>query len=192
MGMFNFISNQIKQLLSMPEMRVYFASLKFTAPERKDFPWIVAAIGEYGQKEDNPVDGASKGNNQRILAYFLATDLTPDGDSETAWCAAFANWCFQQAGIQGSLPNNGYSSSNGYSFMEWGKKLSQPAFGALGIYETGHVGFIVGIVGEYAIFLGGNQSDQVKVTSGYYKLENFKGWRYPDGFTPNYNLFRKP
>jgi uncharacterized protein (TIGR02594 family) len=62
--------------------------------------------------------------NPVILLFFVATSLKPAGDT-TAWCAAFANWCLQHAGIPGT------KCARSQSFKEWGRSVWSKADGGM-------------------------------------------------------------
>ena len=181
--MFNFAVYQFTQIKGIIEYRSNLtASNSNFLIGRTDTPWLDIAYNEIGVSECK-VNG-DIGSNPQILKYFYnaTTDPALKGD-QTAWCAAFVNWCLKQVGITGT------NSSSGYSFLGWGQSLSKPAFGAIGIYDTGHVGFYTGEANGYVYFLGGNQGNMVKYTcdgKNCYELSRFK-WVYPIGFTPTYN-----
>lgn len=111
-------------------------------------------------KEDNP----------EILKYF--NDLGYDGSKlkdETSWCAAFVNWVLKQA----DLPYTG--KLNARSFLKIGKPTDKPEVGDIVVFWRGsksswmgHVGFYLRESNNYIYVLGGNQSNQVKM-SGYAK-----------------------
>ena len=56
--------------------------------------------------------------NPLILRLFLSTKTVPMGD-ETAWCAAFVNWCLTRAGIMGTASGSSQSFIN----APWGKAV---------------------------------------------------------------------
>lgn len=123
--------------------------------------WMKTALGEVGQAE---VRGSK--SNPRILEYFKATKFwgTDDSGGKNAWCGSFVAWV---------LKTHGYEPvKSGYRAREWvnfGKKISAPVHGAIGIKTRrggGHVAFVVGKShdGKYLYMLGGNQSNQVKVS----------------------------
>jgi len=128
--------------------------------------WMEIAEKEMGVRE---VRG---GENKRIIEYHSATSLAAKED-EIPWCASFVNWCLKSAGIKGT------NSAAAASFIKWGTKLDQPKAGAITVIRqkfkggdkaTGsasgnHVGFFKKIEGGRIYLLGGNQSDQVKVSS---------------------------
>ena len=124
--------------------------------------------GEIGQKEI-----AGSADNPRIVEYHQATSLKATND-ETPWCSAFVNWCYKQAGIKGT------NSAAARSWLNWGKELKQPVEGCVvvlkrGAPPSGHVGFFVRQEGNLIYVLGGNQSDQVKVSA--YKATDVLSYR---------------
>lgn len=118
------------------------------------------ACGEYGVKG---VDGAV--HNPRILTYFRAPGFSWVKDDETAWCAAFVNWCFWKAGLK--VP----ATLAARSFLTVGKRTLSPKLGDLVVLwrgtkegTLGHVGFYICTVGKIVYILGGNQSNSVNIT----------------------------
>jgi uncharacterized protein (TIGR02594 family) len=123
--------------------------------------WLVFARSEIGQKE---LKGTQQ-NNGRILQYHATTTYHAKTD-ETAWCSSFVNWCLLQAGFKGT------NSAAAASWGQWGVASSaQP--GAIAVVVFGenskspgdHVGFLLEETATYVKLLGGNQSNQVRVTS---------------------------
>lgn len=97
----------------------------------------------------------------------------------TGNCSAFANWVMKQVGISGS----GYGTAS--SWKNWGKPLDKPVYGAIIVTKpltdrgagTGHVTFYTSTVGDRYACLGGNQSDQVKISN--YKISDVVAIRWP-------------
>lgn len=118
--------------------------------------WIGIAQAEVGVKE---VSGSK--HNPRVIEYHSTTGKF--SDDETPWCASFVNWVMQKAGYQGT------NSAMALSWQSWGKKLTKPAYGSIAVFSwgggKGHVGFVVGKSGNNIQVLGGNQSNQVNVSS---------------------------
>ena len=120
--------------------------------------WITIAKAEIGTKE---IKGAS--HNPRVVEYHDTTGKF--GNDETAWCSSFVNWVMIRSGHAGT------NSAVATSWRNWGKKLDQPAYGAIAVIDwdgpgpgwQGHVGFVVGKSGNSIQLLGGNQSDAVNV-----------------------------
>ncbi len=84
--------------------------------------------------------------NPLILRLFLSTKTVPMGD-ETAWCAAFVNWCLKRARIKGTAS----ASSQSFSNSGWGTRVwrqgeeslpSRAATGDIAVfrlrYDTSH------------------------------------------------------
>ena len=133
-------------------------------------PWFEIAKREmeHGVKEI-----AGKVNNPRIVEYHQATSLKASND-ETPWCSAFTNWCMQQAGIKGT--NNARAAS----WLNWGQKLDSPREGCVVVVKTSrshHVCFYHSDAGDRIQGLGGNQSDQVKLSR--YKKSTVVAYRWP-------------
>lgn len=119
--------------------------------------WMKFAIKEIGVRE---IKGLN--HNKRILEYHKATSLKAT-DDETPWCSAFANWVMAQAGVKGT------DSAAARSWLQWGKKIEKPVYGAVVVLSRGknpwqgHVGFVAEIGLDYIMVLGGNQGDKVSI-----------------------------
>lgn len=120
---------------------------------------IDAALHEYGLAAiPGDVD------NAEVVKYFTEINATWVKDDDTAWCAAFVNWCLMKA-------RQKYSSAlNARSFMSYGIETNDPVLGDLVVLWRisrdsvyGHVGFFVTQKGEHVYILGGNQSGEVNV-----------------------------
>ncbi len=118
------------------------------------------ALQEYGIKEI-----AGKSHNKRILDYFADIGHEWVRDDETAWCAAFVNWCLRQAGVDGT------GKLNARSFLKWGRKIENPYLGCLVVLwrvkktsPYGHVGFYINSDENWIWILGGNQSNEVRIS----------------------------
>ncbi|MBM4319980.1 MAG: TIGR02594 family protein [Deltaproteobacteria bacterium] len=126
------------------------------ANQGKDPRWLGIARSEVGVKE---IPG--RRHNPRVIEYHATTGKF--NSDEVAWCSSFVNWVMEKAGYRGT------GSALALSWKKWGKKLSKPAYGSIVVFSwgggKGHVGFIVGKSGSTLQVLGGNQSNQVKVTS---------------------------
>ena len=105
-----------------------------------------------------------KEHNPRILEYHQATTLKAT-DDETAWCSSFVNWCVKMSGHKGT------KSASARSWLKWGKPLKEPKEGCIVILKRGnsswqgHVGFYVGTSGSHILILGGNQGNEVNISS---------------------------
>ncbi|MFC3152259.1 TIGR02594 family protein [Litoribrevibacter euphylliae] len=140
-------------------------------------PWMKTALAEIGQSE---VAGPKA--NPRILEYFKATKFwgTDDSGGKNAWCGSFVAWVLKKHGFK--------PVKSGYRAREWvnfGKKIEKPIHGAIGVKTRkggGHVAFVVGKSsdGKYLYMLGGNQSNQVKVSK--YKAEVWDTFVIPTSF----------
>ena len=115
-------------------------------------------------------------NNARVLQYFQDIKQSWVKDDDTAWCAAFLNWCLLQAG----KPTTG--SLLARSFLKYGKATKRPVYGDIvvlwrekkdGIY--GHCGLFIREVDNVIYMIGGNQNNSVNV-AGYPK-EMLLGYR---------------
>jgi len=144
------------------------------------FKWFANAMNEIGQKE---IRG---GENPRIIEYHATTTLKGKED-EIPWCSSFVNWCLTQAGVTGT------NSAAAKSWLAWGKGIIPPVAGCICVIKqknngsdpsTGsasgyHVAFWIKEENGRVFLLGGNQADQVKVSS--FGLAGYKicGYRLP-------------
>lgn len=120
-------------------------------------------------------------NNPRIIEYHQSTTLHATND-ETPWCSAFVNWCIEQAGLKGT------QSASSRSWLSWGQEIAQPRLGCIVICK-GHVAFYYQGEQEHILLLGGNQSNQVKISP--YSKNKILGYRWPSE-TNTVNNLNKP
>jgi len=120
-------------------------------------------------------------DNPEILKYF--DDLGYDGSKlkdETSWCSAFVNWVCKEAGLE-------YNNKlNARSHLDYGNTVINPELGDKVIFWReskdswkGHVGFYIREDSKYIFVLGGNQSNQVKVSA--YLKSRVLGYRRMTG-----------
>lgn len=119
------------------------------------------------QLEFNWKEVAGPKSNPKILEVYKSVDGLNNNeldDSEIAWCSAWVNWCIQQSGGKGTR------SAAARSWLQWGQK-SKGEVGDIVVLKRGnstwqgHVGFIVkkGLI--TVDILGGNQSNNVTVST---------------------------
>ena len=144
--------------------------------------WMEVARKEIGVKEYS----GKLNNNPRIIEYHKTTSLGASSD-EVSWCASFVGWVLIQSGFQST------KSALARSYLKWGYPLSEPRHGAVVVFRRGnnptfgHVGFVDKFDAQYIYCLGGNQSNQVKVSR--YKRNTVLGYRWP---TPKTTVAAKP
>jgi uncharacterized protein (TIGR02594 family) len=116
--------------------------------------------------------------------------LNERGDWQvTAWCAAFVNWCLQQAGA----PTLGYATAR--SWLQFGTPIPMPEYGCIVVIKpagstgstTGHVAFYEARKGDVLTLIGGNQSvprtkSSDRVNRMDAKIESVLGFRWPTAF----------
>ncbi|KQV42641.1 hypothetical protein ASC93_16455 [Massilia sp. Root335] len=152
-------------------------------------PWMVPAQEEF-EKGVRRRPGRDR-NDPRILEYFKATpalDKRAAAVDETAYCAAFANWCLGRAGYKGT------ASALALSFKKWGRPTrdNRPALGAVALimFKNGqhHVTFVAGIAanGRLIATLGGNQGNAHEVSHSYCPTDRVVAFRYPADY-PDYD-----
>jgi uncharacterized protein (TIGR02594 family) len=142
--------------------------------------WVVIAEAEVGVSEKRG------GESPRILEYHASTSLKARED-EIPWCASFVNWCLREAGLKGT------GSAAAISFAAWGDRLTTPREGcitvirqrkkgqdqATGSSSGNHVAFFQKIQDGRIYLLGGNQGDQVKVSSFGLSSYDVIAYRWP-------------
>jgi len=118
---------------------------------------IEKAFSYYGLKEFAGVK-----HNPVILDFFKAIGHKWVDDDETAWCAAFANYCCL------STIGKHTGKLNARSFLEFGVRTTTPKLGDLVVLWRvspdswkGHVGFYISESENHVYLLGGNQDNQV-------------------------------
>lgn len=137
-----------------------------------DPPWMAIAGAEVGVKEY-----PGNGENPRIVEYLRSTNLSaPDSArDETPWCSAFANWCVEKSGYEGT------DSAWARSWLNWGAEIAKPRHGCIAVLQRdinkGHVGFFLGATSTGIKLLGGNQSNEVNVAT--FKKADVLGYRLP-------------
>ncbi|HKB41541.1 MAG TPA: TIGR02594 family protein [Gemmataceae bacterium] len=139
--------------------------------DSEEFPWMAIALPEMGTKEY-----AGAADNPRIVEYLSSTNLGPSDQSndETPWCSAFVNWCVEKAGYEGT------DSAWAKSWLTWGKNLAKPRRGCIAVFKReggGHVGFYIGKTSTGIKVLGGNQSDEVNISTRL--ASTLLGYRVP-------------
>lgn len=124
-------------------------------------PWMKFARAEHAK---GVVEKKGKGTNSDIMKYLRTCDHLWEkekgrqwtervGGEGVAWCAAFVNWCLDQAGIRGTR------HAWALKFANWGRPIPGPEFGAIVVQKTSswrHVAFVDEVNGQLKI-LGGNQ-----------------------------------
>jgi uncharacterized protein (TIGR02594 family) len=141
--------------------------------------WMQVARREIGQSER-----VGSRHNPKIIKYHATTSLQAKTD-ETPWCSSFVNWVLKQVDIEGT------NSAAAASWLKWGK--SSPArAGAITVLRNdkaansslsrsgNHVGFLVKVTATHFLLLGGNQSNQVKLSRYPKKSWVLRGYRWPE------------
>lgn len=112
-------------------------------------------------------------NTPEILRFFKEIGHKWVKTDETAWCAAFVNYCLKKA----AFPYTG--KLNARSFIELGEAISVPKplgssneFVDLVVFWRespaswkGHIGFFIKERGRLIYTIGGNQSNMVKISA---------------------------
>jgi hypothetical protein len=117
---------------------------------------LQAAAGEVGQAEQPP----GSNDSARIAEYRTATA----GSGVGPWCAYFASWAAQKAGIPLGEQGQGFGAVS--AVWDWaqrtGRTSAQPAPGELIVWGSRHVGIVESVDPNGTIHtIEGNSSDQV-------------------------------
>lgn len=148
-----------------------WVSSAWLVPEAEDAPWVVVAKLE---ERRNVRESHGAFHNARIVLYHAMTGMRAT-DDETPWCASFACWCLEEAGIPSPR------SARARDFLAWGRAIEDPVPGCIVVLDRGdgrgHVGFYVGGDEHVVYLLGGNQSDRVCVAA--YERRRVHGYRMP-------------
>jgi uncharacterized protein (TIGR02594 family) len=117
-------------------------------------------------------------STKRILEYHDCTSLDAS-DDETPWCSSFVNWVIRRAGGKGT------NSAMARSFLKWGVPITDPFPGCIVVLKrgkapSGHVGIFKyrRSPGGWVHVVGGNQSDQVRVS--LYQEADVLGYRWEE------------
>lgn len=129
--------------------------------------WLAVARGEIGVKES----ATGTPSTPRILEYDAATALKATTD-HIPWCASFASWCLERAGVRSTR------SAAAASYITWGQP-TPPRPGAITViysakiassrnsngdtHSGNHVGFLLSVDDTGWTLLGGNESKAVRV-----------------------------
>lgn len=121
---------------------------------------ILIALNEFSTQGIPGVE-----NNPRVLQYFSDIGQKWVKDDETAWCAAFMNWCLLRAGVKGT------NSLLARSFLRYGIAVDFPVLGDIVVLwrinktsPYGHVGIFIREKDNMIYILGGNQANSVNIT----------------------------
>lgn len=149
--------------------------MSFKTVQPGDPAWLKDAFSHLGLAEIPGVD-----HNPLILEMFAEVGF-PDVDAdETSWCAAFANWLAQRAG----MPTTGALTAR--SFLSWGSDATAaPRRGDFVVIKRGseswqgHVFLWLGDDGDRIWGIGGNQGKIGAVTVTSFARSSLLGIRRP-------------
>ena len=164
------------QVINVPETPEEGESIHSALASGEGPMWYLIALREMETGVDE-IRGA-EGHNPRIVEYHQATSLKAT-DDETPWCSSFANWCMMKADVERT------NSAMARSWLRWGQSLDEPRKGCVVIFSrppkptSGHVAFFEEQRNGRIFVLGGNQSNQVNITS--YPGDRLLGYRWPTG-----------
>lgn len=165
---------QVGEVINVPETPEEGLSIHAALAAEGDGPlWYRIALREMHTGVDE-IAGAQ--HNPRILEYHAATSLAATSD-ETPWCSSFVNWCMMKAAAERT------HSAAARSWLTWGMPLETPRVGCVTVFSrppvptSGHVAFFVAVENDRILVLGGNQSNQVNITS--YPASRLLAYRWP-------------
>jgi len=137
-------------------------------------PWMTKAWEFLGLKE---IPGPL---SEEKIEGFHATTQGGASPDNVSWCSSFVNTCIILGGYTGS------NSKAARSWLDWGKRTA-PTYGAVTVFWRespeswkGHVGFLVGLTVKDFAILGGNQSNEVRVSR--YPRSRLLGCRFPANY----------
>lgn len=138
--------------------------------------WIAQARGYLGLRE---VKGAA--HAPKILEWWRAIGASWFKDDETPWCGAFVGGVLAEVGITPPAKGAGASAR---AWLDFGVRLTSPAYGCIVVFERaggGHVGYVVGKdkAGNLMV-LGGNQGDGVSIRP--FAMARVLGYRWPSAY----------
>jgi uncharacterized protein (TIGR02594 family) len=146
------------------------------AVAESDPPWLNVAFKEVGVKE---IDGS--GSNPDIEKYHASTTMGSRPD-DVPWCASFVSFCMENSNSDAVRQAN-VRSARARDWMNWGNSLDAAERGCVVVLKRGrdsikgHVGFFLKDTEEDKIaLLGGNQSNQVKIST--YKKSDILALRW--------------
>ena len=101
-------------------------------------------------------------------------------DDETPWCGVATGAWMRRSGCE--IPRHYYRAR---AWLDWGLRLTEPAVGAIVVYERGvggHVGLAVGWDQDGRILtLGGNQGNRVSIAP--FDRHRVLGYRWPSEYS---------
>lgn len=136
-------------------------------------PWMTIARHLLGARE---ISGRT--DNPLVVEMFRLSGHRDVKNDETPWCAAFVGACLALSGF-GSTKR-----LNARSYLDFGRRLSQPRPGCVVVLwrgspdaASGHVGFFDHSSNGRIYLLGGNQGDAVSIQG--YPESRLLGYRWP-------------
>jgi uncharacterized protein (TIGR02594 family) len=127
-------------------------------------PWMEIAKAEMNKHVQRNRNQGKRGNNPIIMKYHDSTKLKKYVPSKKynegqSWCGTFVNYVMKTSGYKTFL-----TTFRAKDWSKYGKKISKPIYGAIGVKSRvggGHVAFVVGVDNvhnpKYIYMLGGNQ-----------------------------------
>lgn len=130
------------------------------APATLDPPWVTVGRTLIGQRE---IPGPR--HNSWIASGWARLGAKWFNDDETPWCGFFVAHCLDAAGMP--YPAGG-TFARALAWKDYGRGLTSPAVGAIGVKGRaggGHVFFIVGETADKRYFkvLEGNANNMVRI-----------------------------
>ena len=143
--------------------------------------WMSKALEYKGVTE---IQGSE--NNTTVMKFHKASKWWGGGDSgeSNSWCGSYVTYVIKNSQILDRVPGYAFRAK---SWKKFGKKISNPVFGAIAIKDRnggGHVGFVYDVKGKYTYLLSGNDGNKVRIrktlTSEYTDFRLPKSVNYLD------------
>lgn len=158
-----------QKIIDLCDLIIQKEDLKERPPSR-NYSCLKVAVSQLGVVEW--ADGSNP-QVEKYLDYGSRKDNRDSGLSDSVpWCAGFVAWCLENTIIDGK-PMGSTNSLMARSYENWGKSSkNDPLPGDIVTFYRnglssgqGHVGFFIGRNGNNVFVLGGNQSDEVNISS---------------------------
>jgi uncharacterized protein (TIGR02594 family) len=133
---------------------------------------LAKGLQEYGVAERS----GHESNSPRILYYAKSVGMNWVKYDEVAWCSIFINFLAKECGYERT------GKPNAKSWLEIGEEVKTPEIGDIVVFWRdnpkswkGHVALYINEDDKFIYVLGGNQNNQVKISS--YSKERLEGYR---------------
>lgn len=136
-------------------------------PETKRAPWMELAVKTAKEMKGCKEDKDPMYTKAKSYLKYCGNTFEPTDGENGPWCAAFMNWCINEAGYSNANSASSLAPINAVAGKKY-KKIESPVYGCIVVYKhsskwKGHTGFLYGKTktGKY-ILIGGNQDDTIR------------------------------